>query len=98
MPQPLACGLRGVLCGHILTHCIPGAEHLAWTLTTVRVDVVGLDEPDFEVVEHCRLVQVAQGSQVILSHKDIWIAQERQFVSLQVNGIFVELKKHTQRT
>lgn len=69
-----ACGLKGFLCGHALTHCFPGAERVAWTLTTVCVDVVGLEEPDFEVVENRRLMQVAQGRQVILSHQDIRIA------------------------
>lgn len=71
---------------------------MAWTLTAVRVDVVGLEEPDFEVVEDGRLVQVAQGRQVILSHQDIGIAQERQLVSLEINGILIELKRHTQGT
>ena len=71
---------------------------MAWTLTTVRVDVVGLEEPDFEVVEDRGLVQIAQGRQVILSHQDIWIAQERQLVSLEVNRIFVELKRCTRGT
>lgn len=71
---------------------------MAWTLTTVRIDVVGLEEPDFEVVEDRGLVQVAQGRQVILSHQNIWIAQERQLISLEVNRIFVELKRHTQGT
>lgn len=98
MPQPLACGLRVFLCGHALTHRFPGAERMAWTLTTVRVDVVRLEEPDFEVVEDCRLMQVAQGCQVILSHQDIWIAQERQLISLEINRIFVELKRRAQGT
>lgn len=47
---------------------------MVWTLTTVGVDVVGLEEPDFEVVEDCRLVQVAQGCQVILPQEDVRIA------------------------
>lgn len=94
-PQPLACGLKGFLFEHALIHCFPGSERGAWTLTTVRVDVVGLEEPDFEVVEDRGLVQVAQGCQVILSHQDIRIAQERQLISLEVNRIFIELKRHT---
>lgn len=47
---------------------------MVWTLTTVGVDVVGFEEPDFEVVQHRRLVQVAQDCQVILPHQDVWIA------------------------
>lgn len=94
MPQPLAYGLKRFLCGHALTYSFPGDEHGAWTLTTVCIDVVGLEEPHFEVVEDCGLVQVAEGCQVILSHQNIWVAQERQLVSLEVNRIFVELKRH----
>lgn len=47
---------------------------MLWTLTTVGVDVVGLEEPDFEVVQHSGLVQVAEGCQVILPHQDVWVA------------------------
>lgn len=71
---------------------------MAWTLTAVRVDVVGLQEPDFEVVEDGGFVEVAQSRQVILSHQDIGIAQERQLVSLEINGIFVELRRDTRGT
>lgn len=68
---------------------------MVWTLTTVGVNVVGLEEPDFEVVQDGRLVQVAEGCQVVLPHQDVWIAQEGQLVPLEVHGIFVELKGHT---
>lgn len=68
---------------------------MVWTLTTVGVNVVGLKEPDFKVVQDGRLVQVAQGCQVILPHQDVWIAQEGQLIPLEVDGVFVELKRHT---
>lgn len=71
---------------------------MVWTLTTVGVDVVGLEEPDFEVVQDRRLVQVAEGCQVVLPHQDVRIAQEGQLISLEVDGIFVELRRHTRGT
>lgn len=60
--------------------------------------MVGLEEPDFEVVEDRRLVQVAEGRQVILSHQDIGVAEERQLIALEVNGVLVELKRHARGT
>ena len=43
-------------------------------LTTVGVDVVGLKEAVLEVVQDGRLVQVAEGREVILSHQDVRVS------------------------
>ena len=43
-------------------------------LTAVGVDVVGLKEADLEVVQDGRLVQVAEGREVILSHQDVRVS------------------------
>ena len=43
-------------------------------LTTVGVDVVGLKEADLEVVQDGRLVQVAEGREVILPHQDVRVS------------------------
>lgn len=46
-------------------------------LTAVRVDVVGLQEADFEVVQDGGLVQVTESGEVILPHQDVGVTQER---------------------
>ena len=43
-------------------------------LTAVGVDVVGLKEADLEVVQDGRLVQVAEGREVILPHQDVRVS------------------------
>lgn len=61
------------------------------TLTTVGVDKFGVNEADFEVVEHGRLVEVAEGCEVILSHQDVWVPQVRQVLRLRVQFVLDDL-------
>lgn len=43
-------------------------------LTTVRVDVVRLQEANFEIMKDCRFVQVAESREVIFPHQDVRVA------------------------
>ena len=52
----------------------------AGELTAVGVDVVGLQEADLEVVQDGRLVQVAEGREVVLAHQDVRVPQEGERV------------------
>lgn len=66
-------------------------------LTTVGVDMVGLQEADLEVVQHCRLVQVAEGREVILSHQDVRVSKEGQWIVFRTDWICQCLwKQHKQ--
>lgn len=38
-------------------------------LTTIRINEFGVDEADAEIVQHSRLVKVAEGCEVIFSNK-----------------------------
>lgn len=40
-------------------------------LTTVCVDVVRLQEANFEIMKDCRFVQVAESREVIFPHQDV---------------------------
>lgn len=60
---------------------VPGtlqAVGVARILTTVSVDEFGLCEADSEVMQHCRLMEVAKGCEVILTHQDVWVPKWRQ--------------------
>lgn len=46
--------------------------------TAVCVDDPGLLKTHSEVVQHSRLMQVAEGSEVILPHQDVRVAEGRQ--------------------
>lgn len=62
-------------------------KHTHW-LTTVGVNVIGLDEADLEVVEHSRLMEVAESREVILSHQNIRIPKKWKCIVFGTNGIF----------
>lgn len=47
-------------------------------LTAVGVNELGLREADPEVVQHCGLVEVAEGREVILTHEDVRVPERRQ--------------------
>lgn len=61
------------------------------TLTTVGVNKFGVDEANFEVVEHGRLMEVAESCEVILSHQDVWVPQVRQVLRLRVQFVLDDL-------
>lgn len=54
-------------------------------LTTVGVDKPRLHETNFKVVQNSGLMEVAEGSQVVLTNKDVGITQRWQ--SRWVNGV-----------
>lgn len=43
-------------------------------ITTVRVNQLGVDEAHFEVVQHCRLVEVAESREIIFPHQDVGVS------------------------
>lgn len=43
-------------------------------ITTVRVNQLGVDEAHFEVVQHCRLVEVAESCEVIFPYQDVRVS------------------------
>ena len=65
--------------------------------TAVSVDELGVDEADFEVVQHGRLVEVAECCEVILAHQDVGVSQVRQVLRLGVQLVLNALKM-TRRT
>lgn len=65
-------------------------------LTTVSVDKLGVDETDFEVVEHSRLVEVAERCEVILTHQDVRVPQVRQVLRLGVQFVLEALRRNHQ--
>lgn len=69
-------------------------------LTAVSVDELGVDKTDFEVVEHGRLVEVAERCEVILAHQDVRVPQVRQVLRLGVQLVLEALrrKRDTERT
>jgi hypothetical protein len=60
--------------------------------------MVGLQETDLQIVQNSRLVEIAQGSEIIFSHQDIWIPQEGQLTALDINWVFQNLNKSKQQT
>lgn len=52
--------------------------------TAVSVDELRVNEADFEVVEHGRLVEVAERREVIFAHQDVGVSQVRQVLRLGV--------------
>lgn len=57
-------------------------------LTAVGVDELGVDEAHFKVVQHRRLVQVAESCEVILSHQDVRVSQVWKILGLGVQLVF----------
>lgn len=62
-------------------------------LTTVRVDVVGLQETDLQVMQNGRLMEIAEGREVIFTHQDVGVPQEGQLLALGINGVFLNLNR-----
>lgn len=60
--------------------------------TAVSVDELGVDEADFEVVQHGRLVEVAECCEVILAHQDVGVSQVRQVLRLGVQCVLDALQ------
>lgn len=60
--------------------------------TAVSVDELGVNEADFEVVQHGRLVEVAERCEVILAHQDVRISQVRQVLCLGVKRVLNALE------
>lgn len=65
---------------------------MEWLPTTVGVDELRVDEADFEVVKHGRLVEVAERCEVILAHQDVGVSQVRQVLRLGVQLVVNVLK------
>ena len=63
--------------------------------TTVGIDDPGFDESHFEVVQNCRLMQVAESCQVVLSHQDVWVSKRRELQFRRINGVVVVLKQES---
>lgn len=66
-------------------------------LTTVRVDVVRLKEADLEVVQHGRLVQVAESREVIFSHQDVGVPEEGERVAVSTHRVLQRLRQRDRR-
>lgn len=62
--------------------------------TAVRVDELGVDEADFEVVQHSWLMEVAECREVILAHQDVWVSQVRQVLHLGVQLVLDVLRSY----
>lgn len=60
--------------------------------TAVSVDELGVDEADFEVVQHGWLVEVAERCKVIFTHQDVRVSQVRQVLRLGVQFVLKALK------
>lgn len=48
---------------------------ISFSLTTVRVDAAVVQESDSQVVQHGRLVEEAEGSQIVLALQDVGVPQ-----------------------
>lgn len=46
--------------------------------TTVGIDDSGLHKSHFEVMQDCRLMQVAESGEVVLPHQDVRVAKRRE--------------------
>lgn len=64
-------------------------------LTTVSVNVIGLQETHFEIVEHSRLMEVAESCEVIFSHQNVRIPKKRKLV-FGTNFIFKRLDRNSE--
>lgn len=65
-------------------------------LTAVSVNELGVDETDFEVVEHGRLVEITERCEVILAHQDVGVPQVRQVLRLGVQFVLEALRRSHQ--
>lgn len=71
----------------------PECSHVVWqsklcfNSTAVCIDDSGLHESHFEIVQDRRFMQVAQSSEVIFPHQDVWVAKRGQFWPWRVNGV-----------
>lgn len=78
-----------------------GLQSLRWQgesvevtlITTVCVNHLGVNEAHFKVVQHCRLVEVAKSSEIILRHQNIGIPQWWQVGGSRVYFVLHLLKK-----
>lgn len=61
-------------------------------LTAISVDELGVDEADFEVVQHCRLMEVAERREVILAHQDVRVSQVGQVLGFGVQLVLKILR------
>ena len=57
--------------------------------STIRVDGVLIDESDWQVVQHGRLVQVRQSREIIFPDQNVRIAQRRKRRVFQRNRLFL---------
>lgn len=55
--------------------------------------MVGLEEANSQVVQDGRFMQVTEGGEVVLSHQDVGVTQERKRVTLLTDGIIQRLRK-----
>ena len=62
--------------------------------TTVGVDEFRVYKADFEVMQHSRLVEVAERRQVILSHQDVRVPQVGEVLSLGVQLVLNILEEN----
>lgn len=50
--------------------------------------MIGLQETDFEIVEHSGLMEVAESCEVILSYQNIWIPKKWKRIVFGTKWIF----------
>lgn len=60
---------------------------LCFNSTTVCIDDSGLHKSHFKIVQDCRFMQVAEGSEVVLPHQDVRVAKRGQLWFWRVNGV-----------
>lgn len=61
-------------------------------LTAVGVDVVGLQEADLEVVQDGRFMKVTESREVVLTHQDVGVTEERKRVRLRTHRVLQRLR------
>lgn len=70
---------------------IVGRSELNFSSTTVCIDDPGLHKAHFKIMQDCGLMQVAEGSEVVLPHQDVRVAKRRQFGLGRVNRVVAHL-------
>lgn len=53
-------------------------------LTTICINKFGVNKADSEIVEHSRFMKMAEGCEVIFTHKYVRVSQVRQFLGLWI--------------
>lgn len=48
-------------------------------------------------MQNGRLVEIAEGSEVVFSHQDVWVPQEGQLLALGIDGVFPNLNVRNRR-